>query len=161
MGTSLPNWSTSTRIHHNKRVQLYSASLKGVALHLASLQGLDTTAPIHVDHAHEALAKAGLTRAKFYRRPEFEVGSGSMLFAIALASTALGPHFFPESAKVATAIMMCVGGVAGLFFSIHGWMRGNAPPVLLATDRRRRWLCWPWSACTGHSGATDDAARQR
>jgi len=137
------------------RVEQFSNNLKGVALHIASQQGLTTADPLHVDQAHEMLARAGLNRTKWYLRSDFEVGMGSLLLGVALASPTLGPYFFERHANSATIALLAVGLVSGLLLSIHGWMRGGAPPVLAANERRQRLLCWPWSHCTPYNQRDD------
>jgi hypothetical protein len=157
MPTVPPEWPRTTQVHHKQRVSQFSANLRAVASSIASHEGLDATSVIHVDEAHVALAKAGLCRAKWYLRPEFEVGVGSLLFGIALSSFSIGPFAFPKNTDHAfalTVVLLCIGAIAGIFLSVQGWMRGNLPRPLPADFPRKWWLCWPWSSCARHTQCT-------
>jgi hypothetical protein len=156
-----PNWPQLTRAHHKKRVEQFSANLKAVASSFASHQRVDSTSVIHVDEAHTALATAGLAYEKWYRRPEFEVGTGSLLIGVALSAPTIGAFIFSKNADhafVLTVVLMCVGFVLGLIFSIHGWVRGRLPPPL-PHIRRNPWKCWPWSSCAHLTQGGTDPAR--
>jgi hypothetical protein len=132
------------------RAEQFSANLKAVSQSIASQDGVDSVSIRHVNEGHAALARVGLTPRNWYLRTEFEVGAGTILIGIGCASPTLTGFFFDPTSRYligTTIALLCICFVAGLIFSIHGWMRGSMPQPP-RHHRKWRWLaCWPWTQC--------------
>ncbi len=89
---------------------------------LARHEEADNVDRRHVGEAFEALARLGLRRRSWWRRPELEVGFGSFLLGLGLASPDVLPVFFPTQYVGPTLLVLVM---CGAFCAVHGWFRGR------------------------------------
>lgn len=124
MASPSPRWLKAAETHADLLVENFDIDLRGIARSIARHQNAEAVLRNHVDEAFDCLARAGLKRLTWWRRPEFEVGFGSFIFGLALASPDVLGVWFPNSADVIRAAMASLA-ILGAGIGIHGWFRGR------------------------------------
>lgn len=131
-------------------MSVFKTNLTTITEATATHDGVETVSKRHVDEAYRTLARAGLSRAVWYKRTEFETGVGGVFLALALSSSDIVAVFYPADSpwrSAITAAIFILALILGILLWIHGWLRGALLPPPAEPVGRRRWACWPWSRC--------------
>ena len=123
MASPSPNWRKQATEHVDQLRDRFHSDLRAIARALAKHENAETVLKNHVDAAFKCLARAGLTRRVWWKRAELEVGIGSFLFALALASPDVLNTWFPDHEPF-VRVTMLVLGLSGAGITVHGWFRG-------------------------------------
>lgn len=120
MASPSPRWLKAAEAQADLLVENFEVDLRGIARH----QNAEAVLMNHVDEAFDCLARAGLKRLVWWQRTELEVGVGSFLFALALASPDVLGAWFPDAGGIIRAAMAALA-ILGVGVCIHGWFRGR------------------------------------
>ena len=126
---SSPRWPKETTQRLNQFSDQFKSNLKTVAESFAKHETAEAVLVRHVEEAHAALARLGLSSRRWYERTEFWTGIGGLLIGLAFALPDLLAAFMDDSAKrtgvTIGAIVVMV--LVGVFFYIFAWARGSLP----------------------------------
>ena len=124
-----PRWPTETTQRLNQWSKQFKSNLFTVAESFAKHEGAEAVLVRHVDEAHGAFARLGLTNRRWYERTEFWTGIGGLLIGLAFALPDLLAAFMNDSAKRTgvTIGAIVVMGLIGIFFYAFAWARGSLP----------------------------------
>jgi hypothetical protein len=126
----MPTWPPATNERLKELSNRHKANLRAVADAFASFNELEHVSLKHVNDAHSALGRIGLTSEPWYRRTELESGCGGLCFAAAAATPDIASAFFDSTAPWYRGLicgLMGALGLIGAFFLIHAWFRGQLP----------------------------------
>lgn len=123
MASPSPNWHKPATEHVDQLRDQFHANIKAIARTLAKHDNAETVLKNHVDAAFDCLARSGLTRRVWWKRTELEVGMGSFLFALALASPDVLNAWFPVNQAIVQSTMLVLA-LFGAGLTLHGWLRG-------------------------------------
>lgn len=124
MASPSPRWLKAAEAQADLLVENFEVDLRGIARSIARHQNAEAVLMNHVDEAFDCLARAGLKRLVWWQRTELEVGVGSFLFALALASPDVLGAWFPDAGGIIRAAMAALA-ILGVGVCLHGWFRGR------------------------------------
>lgn len=130
MPTPTPRWPRETTTRANELANDFKSGLRTVAESFAQHEGAEAVLVRHVDEAHSALARLGLNRKRWFRRPEFATAGGGLLVGLAFACPDIVTVFVPSESSLRTGLTVAAFSVAfcvGLFLFCFGWYKGTVP----------------------------------
>lgn len=118
----------------------FKADLRQIAQCLAHHDKADSVSALHADRAFEALSRCGLSRRRWFDRPESETALGGVLAGTAFSmpeviDTLMGdlPHpGFSAGALIAFFL-------SGTFLFLHGSYRARLPRSLATETTLEKW----------------------
>ncbi len=106
-------WPRDTQKHIRDRERAFGYHLNRVSECFARHGRVDSVSIRHVDDAHDALAKSGLSDVPWYKRKEFEVGAGAFCVGAAFAASDIVSVFGGDGVTgVAFKVGLFVAGIA-------------------------------------------------
>ena len=105
----------------------YKKSLRVITEELVRHEGLKTVDEIHVQAAHETLARYGLRRRRWFQRTELEFGGGTFFIGLAVAVPDLVSVFVKnEVYRKPWSVTLMVGCIIfSVILLAHSWFRGK------------------------------------
>lgn len=128
MPTLQPRWPTATLNRISELTENFRDNLRRVAIRFARQEEAVNVDVRHVNEAFASLSRLGLNRIPGWKRPEFEVGAGSLIAGLAFSSPDVVPLFFADASPVAKSISVAAVVLllaSGVFLAAHGWFRGR------------------------------------
>lgn len=124
-----PEWNDSAKRHASQLTSDYGTTLRQVAESVTIFSQLQTVNLKHVEDAHSALARVGLSRFGWLSRPENETALGGALLGFSAAGNDIITVFCkdPSFRDGATWVWCVLFFVAGVVLYAHGWHRGRLP----------------------------------
>lgn len=123
-----PRWPNTSTEQAKALVEAFHDDLRKIAVRLARHERAANVDHRHVDEAFDALVRLGLGRNVGWKRPELEVGAGSLIFGTAFSAPDVISLFFDGETAVEQGV--CIGVfvamlMIGVALAVHGWFRGR------------------------------------
>jgi len=123
-----PKWPRRTKALLGELSTEYKDNLRRISVRLARSERAEVVLERHLVEAFEAIAKLGIRRYPWYKRPATEYGVGTFLVGFAYATPSVVNSVWetlPAAGAVAEYAVMATSFVVGCFFALHGWFRGS------------------------------------
>ncbi|HLQ44372.1 MAG TPA: hypothetical protein VK137_06570 [Planctomycetaceae bacterium] len=126
MAAVAPKLPAESKRRINHLSEQFKVNLKDVAKAFAIHENAETVLVRHVDEAHTALARLGLTICRWYERSELLTGLGGLTLGLAFAAPDILGAFLDDSPKrhgITIGVVVAMFAI-GLFRYGFGWVRG-------------------------------------
>jgi hypothetical protein len=123
-----PEWPNDSTERANKHSADYGSNLKRIAETLARQEHCEFVLERHVDEAFDTLARLGLSKLGFWRRPELQITAGSILIGASWVFPDVLPVFFDANWLARQGVTIgCIltTFTIGVLVTAHGWIRAR------------------------------------
>jgi hypothetical protein len=128
-GKLAPSFPRKAQSRVDALTNRFKKTLKDIALGLAYHDSTDSVSVKHVDEAFTTLARAGLSRLRWYQRTEFEAAVGGILLALSSSVPPIVAIFIDVGAKRETisGAGTLLSLILGLVLMFHAFYRARLP----------------------------------